>query len=222
MIQKIETPQMVQAALGEADRAWFEATLRAELGRLGTLHRYEAVLSGSGAIAIGTDNVVAGQGGAAVRGDVHGNVEIHNVVNNPPPTDPKAAEQAKLLRRYLEHLRRQCNVLPLASLGGEEGTGDEVTLDKVYIALNTTTRVPLTESEKEDRRRLPGREEDRPLTALEAATQHPRLVLLGDPGSGKSTFARQLVALLAGATLDGDCAAHGLGGRPAAGDGQPA
>ncbi|MCL4863914.1 MAG: SUMF1/EgtB/PvdO family nonheme iron enzyme, partial [Caldilineaceae bacterium] len=40
-------------------------------------------------------------------------------------------------------------------------------------------------------------EETRLLTALEAATAETRLVLLGDPGSGKSTFVRQLCARLA-------------------------
>jgi predicted NACHT family NTPase len=89
----------------------------------------------------------------------------------------------------------------LAALGGEESTDEDVTLDRVYVALNTRTPVPLTEEEKRARQREPSllaeREDTRPLTALEAATQSRRLVLLGDPGGGKSTFVRQLVAWLA-------------------------
>jgi predicted NACHT family NTPase len=45
-------------------------------------------------------------------------------------------------------------------------------------------------------------EDARPLTALEAVAQTRRLVLLGDPGSGKSTFVRQVVARLAVGHLD--------------------
>ena len=143
-----------------------------ELGRLGNLHRYEAVLAGTGAIAQGPGAVAAGQGGAAIGDFLHGPLTISTIIN-PPPPDPEAAEQERLLHRYLVRLRQQCNVLPLASLGGEEAAGDEVTLDKVYIALNTTTRACRSPS-KNARNVLSIGAEDRPLTALEAATQDHR------------------------------------------------
>ncbi len=49
-----------------------------------------------------------------------------------------------------------------------------------------------------------GNRDSRPLTALEVATQTKHLVLLGDPGSGKSTFVRQLAARTAAAYLAGE------------------
>ena len=42
----------------------------------------------------------------------------------------------------------------------------------------------------------------RPLTAIEAVAKHRDLVLLGDPGSGKSTFVDYLTYILAGAQLE--------------------
>ena len=137
-MEAIETRAIVEGILGEADREWFVAALRVELARSATWHRYETTLSGSGAIAQGTGAVAAGQGGAAIGGDIHGDANINTVVN-PSQPDLKVGEQERSLQRYLVRLRQECIVLPLASLGGDEATGDEVTLDKVYVALNTTT-----------------------------------------------------------------------------------
>ncbi|MDQ3007821.1 MAG: hypothetical protein M3R47_20885, partial [Chloroflexota bacterium] len=44
----------------------------------------------------------------------------------------------KAYRLYLEKLRRHCNSLPLAALGGEESSEEDITLDKIYIDLDTT------------------------------------------------------------------------------------
>src|SRR5215471_11240620 len=124
---------------------------------------------------------------------------------HPPP--PSRDTQTAARWRYLTGLRAYCQSLPLAALGGNEGIDQGPTLDDVYIALNTTTPVPLSEAEqaqqRETRRGLPGREgETRPLSALEAANSTPRLVLLGDPGAGKSTFVRSLLASTASANLN--------------------
>jgi len=131
--------------------------------------------------------------GAGARKEVH----VHS----------SAAERREegALTRYLRNLRRLCNALPLTALAEEEGPHRraEITLNRVYIALNTTTQVPLTEEEaarlREERPWLGS--EGRPLSTLEAAAQELRLVILGNPGSGKSTFVNHLVYLLAGARL---------------------
>ncbi len=167
----------------------------------------QAHVEGSGAIAQGEDATAAGEGGIAAGRDIGVAVTGDGVTINP---DPAQAAANRARRRYLERVHQQCNVLPLAAMGGEEGVGDEVSLDKVYVDLDTKARIPLTEEEKAAREDEPSflmRVEDResrPLTALEAATQERHLALLGDPGGGKSTFVRQLAARTAKAHLVGE------------------
>ena len=69
----------------------------------------------------------------------------------------------------------------------------------MYIDLDTTTQVPVSEEERLGRasRRPFGERDSRPLGALEATAQNRALVLLGDPGSGKSTFLNHLTFCLA-------------------------
>jgi hypothetical protein len=63
--------------------------------------------------------------------------------------EQKRQAQARL--HYLERLSRSCQSLPLAALGGEEGADEDITLDQVYIDLDTTTRVPV-ENEKKSKK----------------------------------------------------------------------
>ena len=116
-------------------------------------------------------------------------------------TERNKAQKAKQTYwHYLEHLRRRCQTLPLAALGGEDGTGEEISLDSVYIDLDTTTQVQV---EEQIQQTLSNEGKNtHPLAVLNAAIQSPRLVLLGDPGAGKSTFVHKLLAWQAAAILD--------------------
>jgi hypothetical protein len=73
ILEKLDAIPQAQAVRGESDRQWFTQTLRQELASLGNLPRFEAQLSGSGAIAQGQGRAV-GQGGVLVEGDVQGDV----------------------------------------------------------------------------------------------------------------------------------------------------
>ncbi|MFK7843962.1 MAG: SUMF1/EgtB/PvdO family nonheme iron enzyme [Rhodothermales bacterium] len=97
------------------------------------------------------------------------------------------------LQTYLDVLNKQCQVLPLAQLGGHAKQGKVVTLEDVYIGLSTTTQ------EKQEPHKLAEQEQEQEqepkyLSAQQVASSETHLVLLGGPGSGKSTFVKQLLA----------------------------
>jgi hypothetical protein len=180
-----------------------------------------AVLHGSGVIVQGSGNTVVGPGGTLVQGDYHQAVTL--IVQQYLSHSSLAAETGDARRRYLQNLRRFCQSLPLAALGGEEGTEEDITLDSVYIDLDTRLWVKSEHleqlhqgkpfdwqsvSEKEEaphERLISSHNEDSvPLPLLDAVSITPRAVLLGDPGAGKSTFVRKLLAWQAAAQL-GEC-----------------
>jgi len=74
VLEQLDALVQAQAGMGEDDRRWFAETLQEEMSRLGNLARFEAALSGSGAIAQGEGARAVGQGGVLVEGDVHGDV----------------------------------------------------------------------------------------------------------------------------------------------------
>ena len=122
-----------------------------------------------------------------------------------PSTDPVALRQA-----YLHRLAQQTRRLPLAGVDPKAvGTEDaqQLQLAAVYTAL--FTRRPRVEQEIKlhPRETFPQRIEAaihniQPLSAVEALNREAHLVLLGDPGSGKSTFVNFVGLCLAGELLD--------------------
>ncbi len=128
----------------------------------------------------------------------------------PTATEPESPSipVGVLRRRYLEKLSIVCNLLPLADIAksGDPQSDLRLTLDKIYIGLNTTTFIDKqgkTIDKKDDHLHF-GENETRPLTALEATTNEPLLVMLGDPGSGKTSFINHLLWQLAEYQLNSD------------------
>ncbi|NNJ11959.1 SUMF1/EgtB/PvdO family nonheme iron enzyme [Chloroflexales bacterium ZM16-3] len=127
------------------------------------------------------------------------------------PPDPTVAPRAAAMSAYLRRTVAECNALPLGQIDRTDAAHTRpLLLSQLYIGLDTTEQVELSEAERAEleadqtrRPRAPGERPTRPLSALEALSHDDRrrTMLLGAPGSGKSTFVSHLALCLAGAAL---------------------
>ncbi|MEW6031223.1 MAG: SUMF1/EgtB/PvdO family nonheme iron enzyme [Chloroflexota bacterium] len=158
----------------------------------------------------GDDSIIVGgnvDGGVLATG--HAQVTIHN---HPAPQTPKRKPQKvttsvsrsadELREAYLNGIINDCKRARLAGLDPQAAdvTRGAFSLDRLYVSLDTKTQVEEKDTKRE--RNLP--ERARPLSALEAVWREKdrRMVLIGLPGSGKSTFVRYLALWHARALLD--------------------
>jgi hypothetical protein len=102
-------------------------------------------------------------------------------------------------RSYLEWLRDQTATIDIRGLGEGAGRARNFPIDELYIPL--TTFAPDERSVSGGERSLSGSE--RKPTLLEEALRHPRLVIVGDPGSGKTTFLRRIAFEMAKGAVQG-------------------
>lgn len=165
---------------------------------------YLALVGGTGnVVAQGPQSVAQGERSTYIR-EVHGNV-IQEAAR-----DPAAPDGTALRHAYLEYLFSRAGVLPLELIDRRAGQeARQVALDAIYTALWTTEAKALQEAP--DGARHPFRPPSPPseemtrahetrqrYTATEQLNRHRHLVLLGDPGSGKSTFVNFVALCLAG------------------------
>ena len=115
------------------------------------------------------------------------------------PIQPTPVPPDTLEHRYLQKLYDDLRLLQLRGIdpAAVQAGKETLSLDAVYVALNTTSAVDQAGHKDPT---SAGRER-RPLTALQAVDRARRVVLRGDPGSGKSTFVNYLAWCLAGEGL---------------------
>ena len=109
---------------------------------------------------------------------VHVHRAILGLLGEETDEEEAAVQQVDpVYRTYLDRLRRRCRLLPLAAFGFEHGAEDDVTLDQVYINLDTTARKKVTRQDDE--------EEEVPVSALEAVGMAKRTGAVRRPRVGQ-------------------------------------
>ena len=166
-----------------------------------------ALAFGAGSIAVSgsvtNSELITGQGNKVTK-----IVHHHHALAAPEPKDP--------LPDYFRWLRNDCAPLRLQAIyqGAPRPGTQALGLTSVYVDLNTDKRIPakttLAEALAKEQglgKPLEGKEtmetevKTRLVAVLEALAQHPKMVLLGRPGSGKSTLTAFLALSLAEARL---------------------
>ena len=172
-----------------------DAGLAAEMAQLfaanspGDTH-YRVLLRGSGALAQGEGNVVASGLSRAAGRDL---IENQTIIGGMPAAD---TGEAALRDAYLRRVAEQTGFISLAAAESAPAPDSEarLNLEAVYTALSTRAEHAAAD-ERGDRMA------SRPSSALEEMNRHERLVLLGEPGSGKSTFVGFVALCHAGEVL---------------------
>lgn len=152
-----------------------------------------------GAAAIGDQAIAVGAGSALVMGNNTGIIQL--LIQQ--GTQPGATAQ-QMRRAYLAHLVRQLNHF---ALSGETGAS-QVRLSSIYTAL--LTQKTESESLQPGDKWWPAHLRHRPLSAVEVLNTEQHLVLLGGPGSGKSTFVNIAALAMADELLGADGLGLGL------------
>ncbi len=116
------------------------------------------------------------------------------------PTDPLSARE-----EYLRAMITDCRKMRLVGLDPQAADPSKggMTLEALYISLDTTAQVEVDKGQQKRGKKSDDVPEafsrSQPLSALKALTDCPdrQIVLLGLPGTGKSTFVRYLALRMA-------------------------
>ena len=162
---------------------------------------YTAQLKGDGTIVQGDDSWGIGVGGVGIKNSsITGDVKVENYYHLPTDASPEELRAA-----YLNHLLEAASQLQLSGIDRKTASDAEARLElgAVYTALLTRTmRMVFVIGDENGIEQVDAPlGKVRHLSALEELGECNRLVLLGDPGSGKSTFVNFVAMCLAGERL---------------------
>jgi len=165
LIEKLNTLNEAEKALADSDKGWFVETIQRELKNINLDGKYDAMLDGIGAIAQGDGAKAVGAGGILVEGNLFVN-------QSSLQQGPKTLSLIRALQHYLDSIIATHKYLRLQGIrAGSQPLS--VALENVYISLTMDTHI----------------HGDSGILTIDAALQsYQRLVIIGDPGCGKTTL----------------------------------
>lgn len=139
--------------------------------------------------------------------------ELHGLTprrTEPPAPPPRhvATPDQQLRDRYLRWLAKTCGRLVLRGIRSPDGSYIELNLDDIYVPLEAVEILPPKERRPVRPGKLaaemPERElpTTRPLNLRDLLKVGPRIVVIGGPGSGKSTVLQHIAWALATSLVD--------------------
>lgn len=197
LINELETVRLTLESGALPDPAAFVDALRAELTQLGSTVEVHGDWITVGDVT--GSNLVVGRNNTLTTIGTQ-----HNYYESPP--DPSKPDPTQLHRAYLNWVYEQSDMLSLAGVDPKAKSGEaHLSLGAVYTALLTMTPEDherwLLDAEGAQREARMADRAARRLSAIELLNRHQHLVLLGDPGSGKSTLVNFVALCLAGEGL---------------------
>ena len=186
ILLKLDTIPLVKNSLTQDDKKWFVSELEKQLKEMGNFNRFKQIIIQ----------------GDLVQGNVYNLKQNANTIVNQKNVIIQPVKKQLLINQennnleiaYLNHMLRESGHLSLAGIDKKAASDSEVRLNigAVYTAL--LTRTP----EKNFEMRQMKSDKEKLRSALELLNKHKKLVLLGDPGSGKTTFVNYVAWCLAG------------------------
>lgn len=208
---------------GDADA---QAALRFQLKKL--LASDPTLAAELAALVAGAPGATVAGGQVAVGRDVHGNVIVVNLAAGPMDSlrywrglgEPGDDELNAATQRYLDLLVDLYRYLDFRGMGISDRVPLRLPLLEMYVPLKARIEMPEGETwtrelrlagrrPTDDETEAIGERLSAPRSALELLAEHDGLIVLGDPGAGKTTFLKLLALTLA----TGQGESLGLGNR---------
>jgi len=179
-------------SLREAGLAVFDETLQMITLAPQVRESWQAQLAGSSVIAQGESAITVGKYHVTISGDVQG-MAIG---------DYAVVVQKDSLERYLNYLLESGSRPRLLAIDPSIAEMPPLRLSDIFVPLYTTQRRLDARGERRVVRALDREEEDdAPIGMLDAVASARRVVILGEPGSGKTTVLHYLVWAIASRRL---------------------